>query len=92
LGGNGYCAAIKCGGLDELMNFDVFVEQLILGFDVIGIHNNAIDRTHRIASGLVVMTHAFSAFVRIDLINLRTKMNGFIGTFRLAHIAVDARI
>jgi len=38
------------------------------------------------------MTHAFGAFIRVDLIDFLAQINGLVRALRLAHIAVDALV
>jgi hypothetical protein len=51
---------------------------------------NAGHWTHLHALRLVKVADAFGAFRGIDLVNLRTQVNGLIRALGLAHIAIDA--
>jgi len=56
------------------------------------IDRNAGHRAHLNTLGLVKMTHALGALVGVDFINLWAEVDRLIGTFRFAHIAIDAFI
>ena len=59
-------------------------------FHALRIDRDARNRTHLHALRFVKVSDAFGAFVWVDLIDLFTQKNGFVGAFGLAHIAVDA--
>jgi hypothetical protein len=61
-------------------------------FDPLGVDWDASHRAHLNALGFVKMTHAFRAFVRIDLVDLAAHVNGLVGALGFAHIAIDALI
>jgi hypothetical protein len=44
------------------------------------------------ALGFVKMTYALGALARVNLINLRSKVDGLIGALRFTHITIDAFI
>jgi hypothetical protein len=55
-------------------------------------NGNAGHGTHLHTLGFVEMTDTLGAFRRVDLVDLRPKVNGLVGAFRLAHVAVDALV
>ena len=61
-------------------------------FYVLGIDRNAGHRADLHALGFVKMPHAFGAFAGVDLIDLFTQIDGLVGAFGFAHVAVDALI
>lgn len=66
------------------------VVQLVLGFRVIGIDNDAINGAHHLTLGLVMVTNALRAFVEVDHVDLLPLRNGLIGALGLTNVAVDA--
>jgi hypothetical protein len=76
------------GGSEAL----VFEEQLFLSLCMLGIERYAIHGTDLLALRLVEMADAFGAQSRIDDVDLRPLRDGAVGTFRFAHVAVDAGI
>ena len=54
------------------------------------VDGNARYRAHLHALRLVKVAHAFRAFVRVNLVDFRAKVDGLVRAFRLAHIAIDA--
>lgn len=61
-----------------------------LGIELV--ERNAIHRTNFATLWRIKMSDAFSAFCRIDLINLDALIDCGVGAFRLANITVDALI
>ena len=54
------------------------------------LYNAVGNRTDRLASWLVVMSLAFGASVRVDLVDLGAHSDRLVGTLGITHIAVDA--
>ena len=59
---------------------------------MIFIFGNAIHRAHFDALWFIVVAHAFSAFLPIDLVYFFAHVNGVIRAFGFTNIAVDAVI
>ncbi len=58
---------------------------------MIWIDNDAVrDRANRLTGWLFIVTHAFRAFVWIDLVDLSAERDGIVRTLRIAHVAVNA--
>jgi len=53
---------------------------------------NTIDWTHLLALRHIKMAYTFGAFIGVDLINELALVNGIIGAFWLANIAIYALI
>jgi hypothetical protein len=75
-----------------VMQQHIFVPQLLFGFPVFGVIDNAVDGADADAGGLLVMSHAFGAQIRLYLVDFRAKGNGAVRTLRFTHVAVDARV
>src|SRR5450830_850099 len=83
------CAASTFGrGLQTF----VFTQQLLVGLAPCGIERDATDRTHLLTLRFIKMPDAFSAFVRIDFVDLRPHVNRFVRALGLADVAVNAII
>lgn len=61
-----------------------------MGFDVIWVFRNTIDRTGFNALRFVVEADTFGTAIGVDNINFSAHRNGLIGAFGQAHIAVNA--
>jgi hypothetical protein len=61
-------------------------------FHELRVDGNTSHRAHLDALGFVKMADTFSAFMGVDLIDLRAQINGLIRTLRLTHIAIDALV
>ncbi len=74
------------------MNYQVleFEHEFFLGFRMFRINEDAVYRADFFALGCIVMADAFRAEIRIDLIDLRSRGNGFVGAFGFANITIDA--
>ena len=70
----------------------VFGPQRVLAFNMLGVQGDASHRAYLHALRFFVVAHTFSAFFRVYLVNLHAHVNGIVGAFGLAHIAVDALI
>lgn len=68
----------------------VFQSQLILGFDMLWVHWNAVHGTHLHTLRLVKMPNAFCTAVGIDLVKILPHRNRLIRAFGFTHIAIDA--
>jgi hypothetical protein len=69
-----------------------FLQQLSLAFYAIRINRYACNRANLDALGFIKVTYALGAFVRIDFVDLLTKVDGLVGALRLTNITVDALI
>jgi hypothetical protein len=67
----------------------VFCLQLLFRFAPRWVEWNATDRAHLLALRLVEMADAFSAFIRVNLVDFRPHINRFVWAFRLANVAID---
>jgi len=63
-----------------------------MGFRVQGIERNAIHRTNLYTLRRIEMAHAFGTFCRVNHVVIYTLGNRLVGTNRLTHIAIDARV
>lgn len=70
----------------------VLAPQAGLVLDPLRMNGNAADRANLHTLGLVKMADTFSAFLRVNLIDVSTKVNRIIGTFGLAYITIDALV
>jgi len=84
---SGFIEVPLSGFADQLQ---ILLLQLIFVFDVRGIGENAIDRTHLNALRRVEMSDALGALVRINNVNLSALRNGAVGAFGFAYVAVNA--
>ena len=66
------------------------LKQCLAVFHMCRVDWNAVHRAHLYTLGLVKVTDALGAFVRVDLVDFRPQENRLVRTLRLAHIAVDA--
>ena len=65
-------------------------EELILGLDVLGVGQAALDRAHSLTSFVIVEPDALGAEVRIDDVDFVALADGLVRALRLAGTAVDA--
>jgi hypothetical protein len=63
-----------------------------MAFHPLRVHGDAIHRTHLHTLRLIKMPHTFGAFLGRNLVDVRPHVNGVIGAFWLAYIAIDAFI
>ena len=70
----------------------VFLPQRLLIFDEPGVDRDTGYRAHLYTLGLIEMANAFSAFVRINLVDFRAHKDSAVRALRLANITVDALI
>ena len=68
----------------------VFFPQGFAAFGVRRVYRNAGHWADLHALGLVKVAYAFGAFVRVNLVNLRAHVDGLVGAFGLADVAVNA--
>ena len=68
----------------------VFAHQIVLRLHHLWVQGDAFHRTNLHALRLVKMTHALGAFVRVDLVNGRAKVNGLVGALGFTDITIDA--
>jgi hypothetical protein len=59
---------------------------------VLWVDRDASHWAHLYALGLVKMTDAFCALGGVNFVDFRAEVDRLIGTFRFAHIAIDAFI
>jgi hypothetical protein len=70
----------------------ILTPKLLSVFLMIGILLDAIDRTNLNALWRIVVTYAFGAFVRVDLIDFLTLRNCLVRAFRFAYVAIDTLV
>ena len=70
----------------------VLAPQADLVLDPLWMNGNAADRANLHTLGLVKMADTFGAFLRVNLIDVSTKVNRIVGAFGLAYITVDALV
>ena len=70
----------------------VFLVKLLRGLDMARIVGYAIHRAHLSTLRGIEVADAFGAFVRVDDVDLLACRDRVVGTFGLAHIAVDALV
>lgn len=68
----------------------VLALQLLWAFNRLWIDGNAVYRADTDAGRRVVMPDAFGAEVRVNLVDVLAKADGFIRALWLAHVAIDA--
>jgi hypothetical protein len=68
----------------------VLLPQGFASFDELGVDWDAGYGADLHTLGLVKVAHTFSAFMRVDLVDLFAQVNSLVRAFGLAHIAVDA--
>ena len=73
-----------------LDDFVVFGEQLLMGFRVFFVYQDAVYGADLLALGFIVVSDALGAQVWVDFVDFFALRNGVIGAFGLADIAVDA--
>ena len=73
-----------------LGDFVVFGEQLLMGFGVFFVYQDAVYGADLLALGFVIVSDALGAQVWVDFVDFFALRNGVIGAFGLADIAVDA--
>ena len=65
---------------------------MFLCFIVVGVPRYALHRADFDALRCIEMTNAFGAFHRVNLVIFDALVNGLVGAFRLADVAIDALI
>src|SRR5690349_6660309 len=58
----------------------------------VGIHDDAVDRTHFLALRRLEVPDALRAFRRMDLVDFRSLRDRLVGALGLADVAVDALV
>lgn len=77
------------GGLGETL---IFQSELIIGFDMVGVNRDAINRTDLDTLGSLEMAYTFRAPLPVNLINDFALINRIIGALRLTDITIDALV
>ena len=70
----------------------VFSFQFFLGFHVVVILRDTINRTYQLALGLIVVANALGAFCGFNFVNFFARRNRFVRALRFTYIAIDALI
>jgi hypothetical protein len=68
----------------------VFGPQRFLGFDVIRVKGDALHGADLNALGFVEVANAFGAFGGVDFVDVLAHVDGLVGAFGFADVAVDA--
>src|SRR5471030_359071 len=73
------------------MQYNEFIPQLFIGFIVLRIDDDGvINRANALTGRFIIMTHALSAAVTVNLVNLSAHRDCLTRALRLAHVAIDA--
>jgi hypothetical protein len=70
----------------------VLLKQLILGFDMLGINGNAVNRTNLDTLTGFEMSDAFGAQLPVDFVDDFALIDCIVRAFRFANITIDAVI
>ncbi len=68
----------------------IFGQQLVGRFYTQIIQRDTVNRTHLLALRLIKMADTLGAQIRVDVINLGSHVNRFVGTLGLTYVTVDA--